>query len=173
MPYVCQYCCTLLYYIRFIFWSDAIIGEVLDMFKSQDVPYTAVYTGLKPSMVSPHFFLLFTSMLFTDAFTQIRKITRTKLVCTAHCSLTCSFSFDSINSQQLWRTPPPPPPKKKVFLVICPSFVGDWGDPSNGRTFCGPITTSGTARVTCETSTCRQQHSGAALHHAVGRHSPR
>ncbi|XP_052451034.1 V-type proton ATPase subunit S1b [Carassius gibelio] len=31
--------------------NDAIIGEVLDMFKSQDVPYTAVYTGLKPSRV--------------------------------------------------------------------------------------------------------------------------
>ncbi|XP_056306037.1 V-type proton ATPase subunit S1b [Danio aesculapii] len=29
--------------------NDMIIGEVLDMFKSQDVPYTAVYTGLKPS----------------------------------------------------------------------------------------------------------------------------
>ncbi|RXN11709.1 V-type proton ATPase subunit S1-like protein [Labeo rohita] len=31
--------------------NDAVIGEVLDMFKSQDVPYTAVYTGLKPSRV--------------------------------------------------------------------------------------------------------------------------
>ncbi|XP_073679481.1 V-type proton ATPase subunit S1b [Garra rufa] len=31
--------------------NDAIIGEVLNMFKSQDVPYTAVYTGLKPSRV--------------------------------------------------------------------------------------------------------------------------
>ncbi|XP_016351395.1 V-type proton ATPase subunit S1-like [Sinocyclocheilus anshuiensis] len=31
--------------------NDAIIGEVLDVFKSQDVPYTAVYTGLKPSRV--------------------------------------------------------------------------------------------------------------------------
>ncbi|XP_052392068.1 V-type proton ATPase subunit S1-like [Carassius gibelio] len=31
--------------------NDAIIGEVLDVFRSQDVPYTAVYTGLKPSRV--------------------------------------------------------------------------------------------------------------------------
>uniref|UniRef100_A0A8C2HPY0 ATPase H+ transporting accessory protein 1b n=1 Tax=Cyprinus carpio TaxID=7962 RepID=A0A8C2HPY0_CYPCA len=31
--------------------NDAIIGEVLNVFKSQDVPYTAVYTGLKPSRV--------------------------------------------------------------------------------------------------------------------------
>ncbi|XP_016105262.1 V-type proton ATPase subunit S1-like [Sinocyclocheilus grahami] len=31
--------------------NDAIIGEVLDVFKSQDEPYTAVYTGLKPSRV--------------------------------------------------------------------------------------------------------------------------
>ncbi|XP_067302228.1 V-type proton ATPase subunit S1b [Pseudorasbora parva] len=31
--------------------NDEIIGKVLDMFKSQDVPYTAVYTGLKPSRV--------------------------------------------------------------------------------------------------------------------------
>uniref|UniRef100_A0A8C1TJ71 ATPase H+ transporting accessory protein 1b n=1 Tax=Cyprinus carpio TaxID=7962 RepID=A0A8C1TJ71_CYPCA len=31
--------------------NDAIIGEVLNMFKSQDVAYTAVYTGLKPSRV--------------------------------------------------------------------------------------------------------------------------
>ncbi len=54
------------------------------MFKSQDVPYTAVYTGLKPSRVSPHFYLTFSGMHF-----QIRKIIRTKLVCTALCSLTC------------------------------------------------------------------------------------
>ncbi|XP_077074925.1 V-type proton ATPase subunit S1b [Siphateles boraxobius] len=31
--------------------NDEIIGKVLDMFKSQDVSYTAVYTGLKPSRV--------------------------------------------------------------------------------------------------------------------------
>ncbi|CAM4678830.1 hypothetical protein PO909_014024 [Leuciscus waleckii] len=31
--------------------NDEIIGKVLDLFKSQDVPYTAVYTGLKPSRV--------------------------------------------------------------------------------------------------------------------------
>lgn len=31
--------------------NDMIIGEVLDMFKSQDMPYTAVYTGLKPSRI--------------------------------------------------------------------------------------------------------------------------
>ncbi|XP_051517100.1 V-type proton ATPase subunit S1-like [Myxocyprinus asiaticus] len=31
--------------------NDEIIGEVLDMFKSHDVPYTAVYTGLKPSRI--------------------------------------------------------------------------------------------------------------------------
>ncbi|ROL46896.1 V-type proton ATPase subunit S1 [Anabarilius grahami] len=42
---------AVLSYVRFLFLLDEIIGKVLDMFKSQDVPYTAVYTGLKPSRV--------------------------------------------------------------------------------------------------------------------------
>lgn len=33
-------------------FSDEVIGQVLNIMKSQSVPYTAVYTALRPSRVS-------------------------------------------------------------------------------------------------------------------------
>lgn len=35
------------------FFSDEVIGQVLNIMKSQSVPYTAIYTALRPSRVSP------------------------------------------------------------------------------------------------------------------------
>lgn len=34
-------------------FSDEVIGQVLNIMKSQSVPYTAIYTALRPSRVSP------------------------------------------------------------------------------------------------------------------------
>lgn len=53
---------------------DKIIGEVLGMFKSHGVPYTAIYTGLKPSTVShynPNVYLPFS--VFTNSFSKFTK----------------------------------------------------------------------------------------------------
>lgn len=37
---------------KHVIFSDEVIGQVLSAMKAQSVPYTAIYTGLRPSRVS-------------------------------------------------------------------------------------------------------------------------
>ncbi|KAJ8396996.1 hypothetical protein AAFF_G00010500 [Aldrovandia affinis] len=118
--------------------NDAVIGQVLDIMKAQDVPYTAIYTALKPSQV------------VQEASVDVRSVGRTLLQAPSSPYAPLQFVSEGKPCILLWAEK----------LSVSQQRGEQWTAQD-----LGPLTFGTTASVTLTNSSCNATHSRLVLNY--------